>query len=159
MPLPTHFLFPCALFAHRQEHGVTTILGSCVSVCLVDPELGIGGINHYMLPLWNGVGLPTPRFGNVAIDKLVERMLFLGCRKEKLVAKVFGGAQVIAGEMQQFSVGERNVVLAMEMLDYHGIPVIAQSVGGLQGMKICFNTRSGQVLATWIQGRDSMAKN
>lgn len=150
--IPTHFLYPCAIFAHREEHEVTTILGSCVSVCLVDMALGIGGINHFMLPLWNGAGLPTPRFGNVAVDKLIDRMLSFGCRKEKLVAKVFGGAQVIVTEQSRFGIGERNIVVAMEMLDHHGIPVIAQYLGGLQGMKIRFNTRTGSVLANRISG-------
>lgn len=150
---PTHFLYPCAIFAHREEHVVTTILGSCVAVCLLDPVSGIGGINHYMLPLWNGDGLPTPRFGNVAIDKLIERMRFLGANRARLVAKVFGGAKVIASEMPHFCVGDRNVMVAMEMLEDYGIPVVAQSVGGMQGMKIFFNTRTGQVDATWLASR------
>ncbi len=58
----THYLHPGNLFAHRTPHIVTTILGSCVAVCLWDPINNIGGINHYMLPLWNGEGLPVPKY-------------------------------------------------------------------------------------------------
>ena len=60
---PKLFLQPCTIFVHREEHWVSTILGSCISLCLWDPKLGAGGINHYMLPLWNGEGLPTPNTG------------------------------------------------------------------------------------------------
>jgi len=65
----THFLYPAALFASRTPHMVTTILGSCVAICLYDPILKFGGINHYMLPLWNGQGLASPKYGNIAIEK------------------------------------------------------------------------------------------
>ena len=64
-----HYLYPSALFAERTPFLVDTILGSCVAVCLYDEHKKIGGINHYMLPLWNGDGLATPKFGNIAIEK------------------------------------------------------------------------------------------
>ena len=91
----THFLYPGALYAQKGECVVSTILGSCVSVCLWDPLLKIGGINHYMLALWNGEGLPSPKYGNIAITKLIEKMLSLGRRKGDLKAMVFGGGEVL----------------------------------------------------------------
>ena len=84
-----HYLYPSALFASARPHKVVTVLGSCVSVCLWDPFLRIGGINHYMLPLWNGEGLASPKYGNIAIEKLIERMLYLGSRKSNLQAKIW----------------------------------------------------------------------
>ena len=90
----THYLHPGNLFASSNPHVVTTILGSCIAVCLFDPTKKIGGINHYMLPLWNGEGLPIPRFGNVAIKKLIEKMEMLGANKRTLQAKVFGGSSI-----------------------------------------------------------------
>lgn len=141
-----HFLFPGALFAHHDEHLVTTVLGSCVAVCLLDPANGIGGINHYMLPLWNGEGLPTPKYGNIAIERLVKKMLEFGLREEKLVAKIFGGANVLAAGPGIYSVGERNILLARQLLREHDIRVISEDVGGIRGRKVIFNTMSGEIL-------------
>lgn len=142
-----HHLNPCMLLAHRNEVEIITLLGSCVSVCLWDPQLACGGMNHYMLPLWNGEGLPTPKYGNVAIEKLIEKMLALGCRKEQLVAKCFGGANVIGDSTGHLQIGERNIALAEELLEIHRIPIVAREMGGLRGMKIIFNTKSGIVFA------------
>ncbi len=146
-PVPRHHLNPCMLVARRDELEVTTLLGSCVSVCLWDSHLACGGMNHYMLPLWNGEGLPTPKYGNVAIEKLIENLLGLGCRKEHLVAKCFGGANVLGDTSGRTLIGDRNITLADELLAIHRIPVLAREVGGLRGMKIIFNTRTGVVLA------------
>ena len=138
---------PCMLMASRDELEIMTLLGSCVAVCLWDPRLAFGGMNHYMLPLWNGEGLPTPKYGNVAIEKLIARMLEFGCRKEQLVAKCFGGANVLGDTSGRMLIGERNIAVAEEVLGNHRIPIVAQDMGGLRGMKILFNTRTGVVLA------------
>jgi len=144
--IPKQFLNPCTLFAHRDEHLVSTILGSCVAVCLWDQVLQCGGMNHYMLPLWNGDGLATPKYGNVAIEKLLRRMLDLGCMKKNLVAKLFGGANVLNVGPGLFPVGERNCMVAEQLLSEHGIKIVASSLGGIRGLKIIFNTKQGSVL-------------
>lgn len=154
---PKHFLHPCTIFVHREEHWVSTILGSCVAVCLWDPEQQVGGMNHFMLPLWNGEGLPTPRYGNIAIEKLIEKMQALRCPKERLVAKAFGGARVIKSEIGITSIGDRNIDLAREILAEQGIPLVASQLGGLQGLKILFNTRTGHVLVARMPGEDGLA--
>jgi len=147
----THFLYPAALFANKTPHLVTTILGSCVAVCLWDKKLNIGGINHYMLPLWNGQGLASPKYGNIAIEKLVQKMVSLGSEKENLKAKVFGGGEVIETKVKQFFIGERNIVIAKEMLKEFSIPVVSSSLGGKLGRKIIFNTQTGEVAHRFIQ--------
>ncbi len=149
--LNTHFLYPAALFASKEPHRVSTILGSCVAVCLFDPTLNIGGINHFMLPFWNGQGLASPKYGNIAIEKLLEKMLSLGSKKHNLKAKVFGGGEVIETNISQFHIGERNIQLALEMLDELKIPVIAKSVGGKLGRKIEYNTATGEVKQKYIE--------
>ena len=146
-----HFLYPAALFASKTPHLVTTILGSCVAVCVYDPVIKVGGINHYMLPLWNGQGLASPKYGNIAIERLLEKMLSLGCSKNNLQAKVFGGGEVIQTSVTQFNIGARNIKLAMEMLDELKIPIIGQSVGGKLGRKILFNTDTFEVKQKYIQ--------
>ena len=144
--IPTHYLFPCMVFTHREEHLVTTVLGSCVSVCLWDRTMGMGGINHYMLALWNADGLPTPKYGNIAIETLVRSMLDQGCYQNRLVAKLFGGANVLHPGRGHFDVGGRNVAIARELLAQKGIPIAAEDVGGDFGRRILFNTRTGLAL-------------
>ncbi len=141
------------MFASVQPAEVTTILGSCVAVCLWDRYLGIGGINHYMLPTWNGMELASPKYGNIAIERLVERMQQLGCQKKNLVAKVFGGGEVISVSTSSLHIGERNIMVADDMLDKLCIPIIGRSTGGNSGRKIIFNTHTGEVLQCYIKSQ------
>lgn len=141
-----HFLFPGTIFADPRGCQVSTVLGSCVAVCLWDSFARMGGINHFMLPLWNGEGLATPRYGNIAIEKLLVKLLAMGCRKEYLIAKVFGGANVMGTGNEVFMIGDRNIMLAFQMLEEFGIPVKGSDVGGRVGRKIIMNTTTGAVL-------------
>ncbi|MGE0078081.1 MAG: chemotaxis protein CheD [Bacteroidales bacterium] len=153
-----HYLYPAALFAEGDPHVVSTILGSCVAVCLFDPKTNRGGINHYMLPLWNGQGLASPKYGNIAIERLIERMIALGSQKSNLQAKVFGGGEVIETNVASFQIGERNIKIALEMLQEHKIPIVAKSVGGKLGRKIEFTTHTGEVRQKYIQKQQGQIK-
>ena len=148
-----HFLYPSTLFASRDPYVVRTILGSCIAVCLYDPVLKIGGINHFMLPNWNGNDLVSPKYGNIAIEKLIERMLYLGSRKENLQAKIFGGGDMIASAKSTLHIGERNIKVAQMMLAEYNIPIIASSVGGTRGRKIIFSTSTGEVRHKLLEKR------
>jgi len=148
-----HFLFPGTLFADPRNYQVSTVLGSCVAVCLWDSVLLVGGISHYMLPLWNGEGVATPRYGNVAIEKLLYKMLRMGCKKESLTAKVFGGANVTGTGNEVFLIGDRNVALAYQLLEEYGIPVKASDVGGRVGRKIILHTSTGIVMVGKGKGK------
>lgn len=141
----SHFLYPGMLIAVNEPGTITTILGSCVSVCLWDPVQRVGGMNHYLLPYWNGEGLQTPKYGNVAITTLIERMIAIGSRRENLQAKVFGGASMLDNSCAFLNIGERNVMLAETALSESRITVASRNVGGNQGRKIMFMTDSGDV--------------
>ncbi|MBV5305422.1 MAG: chemotaxis protein CheD [Desulfobulbaceae bacterium] len=145
-PINKHFLYPGTLFAEPEEYAISTVLGSCVSVCLWDKVARRGGMNHIMLPLWNGEGLATPRYGNIAMDKLLNKVLSIGCRQEHLVAKVFGGANIAGTGLELFMIGDRNITLVFQMLEGFRVPVIAKDVGGRVGRKIIMNTETGVVL-------------
>lgn len=145
-----HYLFPSSVFTSTTPYLVTTVLGSCVSVCLIDINRNTGGINHFMLPLWNGCGLASPKYGNIAIEKLIEKMLLTGSKKENLRAKVFGGGNVLESTLNFFNVGERNHALAIEMLENANIPIIAKSIGGEKGRKLIFNTYTGEVMLKFL---------
>jgi chemotaxis protein CheD len=150
MEYKTHFLYPSTLFASQEPYIINTILGSCVAVCFYDPVIKAGGINHYMLPFWNGEGLASPKYGNIAIEKLLEKMMAMGCNRSRLIAKVFGGGEVIDTQISQFNIGERNIQVAQQVLKEMKISISGQSLGGKQGRKIQFNTQTGAVLHKFI---------
>ncbi len=110
-----------------------------------DKRLQIGGINHYILPLWNGEGLATPKYGNIANAKLIDKLVGMGSSPADLVAKVFGGAQPLIPGNSVFTVGERNVAIALEVLKEHNIPVVNRHAGGKQGRHLKFITLTGEV--------------
>lgn len=144
-----YYLQPGQIFASKESHAVTTILGSCVAVCLWDPELGIGGINHYLLPAYNGEVQPSTRFGDIAISELLSRLTRLGCDKRRLRAKLFGGACVLeAFRERKNHLGSQNVAIARELLATEAITVVRENVGGQRGRKLVFFTDDG---SAWIK--------
>jgi chemotaxis protein CheD len=142
-----YYLFPSTIAADKQFDEIDTVLGSCIAVCLYDTKLKIGGMNHYMLPLWNGEGLASPKYGNIAINKLVEKMMKMGSSRQNLIAKVFGGANQINSST---NVGERNAQIAREQLATLGIRLVLENTGGTIGRKIKFNTCTGVVLMMFL---------
>ncbi|MDT8442032.1 MAG: chemotaxis protein CheD [Desulfuromonadales bacterium] len=150
-----HYLYPGTLFVHGDPHLVTTVLGSCVSVCLWDPVGRFGGINHYLLPLWNGEGLATPKYGNIAIGKLIDQMRGRSSNPDKIIAKVFGGASMWEKADGLLAIGKRNIELAEEILSRQRIKIVSSDLGGNRGRKIIFNTRDGSVMLRRQKGLGS----
>ena len=145
------YLHPGQVFVSPEPAEVTTILGSCVAVCVFDPVLRMGGTNHYLLPHWVGNGTSAARFGNVAVRSLIEKLLALGGQKQNFQAKVFGGACVIdAFHGRGDHLGTKNSELALKLLQQEGIPVVADDVGGRRGRKVVFHTDTGLALVRLI---------
>jgi chemotaxis protein CheD len=155
----THFLYPSTLFASKEPYLVDTILGSCVAVCIYDTVWKYGGINHYMLPFWNGQGLASPKFGNIAINKLLEKMQVLGSSQKNLIAKIFGGGNILESSNMQFMIGDRNIAVAKDMLKELKIQIVSQSVGGTLGRKIQFNIATGEVKQKMIEKQHHLNGN
>ena len=135
------YLHPGRMFAAAHRCEITTVLGSCVSVCLYDPESGIGGANHYLLPRdsmkWN----EPLRCGPAAIRALIDSLVSLGARRDRLVAKVYGGAHVLkAMTAERWHMGAANIEAARSVLRANGITVHTMDVGGLRGRKLLFVT-------------------
>ena len=126
--------------------AISTVLGSCVAVCIYDTKQGIGGMNHYLLPFWNGYGLQTPKFGNISIPKLIENMQKHGSSVHTMEAKIFGGASMNISSSENMMIGEKNILVAKEILAEYKIPIVAEDVGGNLGRKIQFNLERGKVL-------------
>ena len=146
-----HFLYPCSFYASKSPSHITTVLGTCVSVCLWDSKLKIGAINHYMMPLWNGEGLASPKFGNIAIDRIIKRMIGLGSTKSSLQAKIFGGKNETDGKASHYKIGARNAEVAISTLEEEGIFITASSLGGEYGRRLQFYTDTGDVYINFIK--------
>lgn len=140
------YLAPGRLYASSRPERITTILGSCVAVCLFDAWQRVGGMNHFLLPR----GLPpSSRFGESAVPLLVREVLALGAHHSRLRAKVFGGACVLqAFRTDTLSLGTRNVEAAREALHEAGIPVVGEDVGGLYGRRLVFDNQTG---SAWVR--------
>lgn len=145
------FIFPGKLYASKTNEFMSTILGSCVAVCLWDKKNAIGGMNHYLLPYWNGQGLASPKYGNIAIEKLIQRMKYLGSNEKDMVAKIFGGGKIMENSSGNFSIGERNIEIAQTILAEKNIKIIKSSIGGYRGRKIMLNAATFEVYHRFIE--------
>ena len=120
---------------------LTTLLGSCVAVCLHDPISRVGGMNHFLLP---GSASDTGRnisHGVHSMELLINQLIRLGGRKDRMVARVFGGANMLNNEI---SVGERNGAFALEFLQAEDIDVLGESLGGNRARRIRFWPDTGK---------------
>lgn len=141
-----HFLLPGTLFVTKNlEYNITTILGSCVSVCLFDNNNLILGVNHYLLPTWNGNDLPVLKYGDTAIQKLIQAMLDNGSVLENIKAKIFGGAAVIDVTSNFLNIGSKNIDIAFDLLKQYDIKIESFDVGGKVGRKIVVSSNNFEV--------------
>lgn len=136
----------------REDMALVTTLGSCVSACIRDVVLGVGGINHFMLPeseLSRG-NIHSARYGSYAMEVLVNELLKQGATRRNLEAKVFGGANVLRS-ITSADVGARNAEFVHEYLDNEKITIAAEDLGGTSPRKIVFFPRTGRVLVMRLQ--------
>lgn len=137
---------------------IVTVLGSCVAACLRDPRTGFGGMNHFMLPEsssgdWNGLNAST-RYGNYAMEALINEVLKTGCARSELEIKLFGGANVAAG---QTSVGRKNIEFVLRYVKDEGLRILAQDLGGAYGRRIHYVPSTGKVRRTLLKRTSNVA--
>jgi chemotaxis protein CheD len=150
--LPESYLHPGQLHVTADAMLLKMILGSCVGVFLFDPILRIGGVAHYLLPQWDGTGVASPRYGDVALKNLLLRMNELGARTTNLQAKIFGGACTLSFFRENGQhVGTRNVRFAEAFLGETGIRIIFKDVLGETGRKIIIRSDTGAVSVARIE--------
>ncbi len=141
------YLHPGHLHVSLVPCTMTTILGSCVAVCLWDPVSRVGGMNHFLLAHHPPAEIDSARYGDSATDMLISAAARAGGSLGRLQAKLFGGAcvlgKVAAGTQH---LGLKNVMVARERLAAHGIRVVGEDVEGPRGRKIHFQTLDGVVL-------------
>lgn len=144
------YLQPGQLLVTQKPTTLTTILGSCVAVCLYDARARVGGMNHFMLPQFAGSGIKSARFGNIAMQELLDRILAAGAKKALLRARVFGGSCMFEQMKSAQHLGQKNIQLAVDFLTFHAIDIVQTDVGGDRGRKLRFNTDEGTAWLTSI---------
>lgn len=142
-------ILPGEYYVSARELLMVTVLGSCVAACLRDRVSGIGGINHFMLPDdrrdEDSRLSRSMRYGDYAMEILINQLLKLGARRSNLEAKVFGAGNVLPG-FKNHVVGERNADFVLSYLSTEGIPVIAKDLLGNYPRKVYFFPTTGRVL-------------
>jgi chemotaxis protein CheD len=147
-PYEVAVILPGEYFVSREPMVVYTVLGSCISVCLRDPLVNVGGMNHFMLGAPTSEGnqdtwADSGRYGSFAMEMLINEILKRGGKKDRLEAKVFGGGKIYDGAMD---IGAKNAAWALDYLDRESVPLIKANVGDVCPRKVYFFTDSGKVL-------------
>lgn len=150
-------ILPGEYYVTQQNELITTVLGSCVSACIRDRESGIGGMNHFMLPQTNSgkfnkgneaiVGIAT-RYGNYAMEHLINTILSNGGKRKNLEVKVFGGGKIIPALTD---VGMKNIEFVLSYLDQEGLKLLSQDLGDIYPRKVVYFPKTGKVAMKKIQ--------
>ena len=156
-------ILPGEYYVTTGDEGITTVLGSCISACIRDPQLHIGGMNHFMLPedTSNGksawmdaeAGLST-RYGSFAMESLINDLMKLGAKRERLEVKLFGGGRILAS---MTDVGERNIVFARNWLKTEHLHVTGEDVGDTVPRRVIYLPSTGKVLVKHLRNLESRA--
>lgn len=145
-------ILPGEYYVTTNDEIIVTVLGSCVSACIRDPSMRIGGMNHFMLPV-SGAFQNTiraasdndaTRYGNFAMEKLINDILKNGGRREHLEIKLFGGGKVIQ-HMKEADIGNRNICFVRDYLRTEGFDIAAEDLGDIYPRKVVYYPMSGRV--------------
>jgi len=155
--MPAAKILPGEYYVTGQQELITTVLGSCVSACIRDRIFGIGGMNHFMLPIstdgkgWGGADdllSNATRYGNYAMEHMINDILKHGGHKRHLEAKIFGGGQI----MENLSdVGSRNIEFVRSYLKTEGIRLLNESVGDIHPRKVVYIPATGKAYVKRIK--------
>lgn len=146
-------IHPGEVYVSKNNELVSTLLGSCVAVCIRDKVNRVGGMNHFKLPSSSAVStMGDYNYGNFAMEKLINEILKNGGNRHCLEAKVFGGGNVL----QQISsgIGEKNITFVLEYLKNEKIPVVMSDMGHTSAQTIYFHPIAGTSFTT-VQGKAS----
>lgn len=144
-------LLPGDYYVSIHNELITTVLGSCISACIRDVKKGIGGMNHFMLPLGSesihsGKEHLTSatRYGNFAMEMLINGILKQGGSKKNMEVKLFGGGKVLSS-MSAMDIGLKNINFVHDYLELEGLKVVAEDTGGKFPRKVLFFPDTGRV--------------
>jgi len=140
----------------KSDEVLVTVLGSCVSACIRDHKAGIGGMNHFMLPLAHASGWGTDRestrYGNFAMEKLINELIKAGCSRDNLEIKLFGGGNVTDTSNE---IGSQNSDFALQYLQVEGLACAAKDLRGPYPRRIHYYPATGRVVRRLLGGNES----
>jgi len=144
-------LLPGEYYVSTTHEIIATVLGSCVSACIRDTRIGVGGMNHFMLPLdssqgtsaWGGAASAATRYGNVAMERLINDILKLGGRRENLELKLVGGGRVLAA--MSTDIGARNIEFVRQYVQDEGFNVVGEDLGDVYPRKVVYFPDTGKI--------------
>lgn len=139
-----YYLRPGYIFTSTEPALISTIIGTCVAVCLYDRRRKYGGMNHFLYPKVGRREKTTPQYGNVAVPALIRMMLSQGSRVEDMEAQIFGGG--LRSLQDNTDIGRLNVKIAKKILKKKGIPVVSEDVGGTKGRRLVYHTRTNEAI-------------
>lgn len=161
-------ILPGEFYVSKEYIPIATTLGSCVAACIWDEENKIGGMNHFMLPLtdkeaheidWGQRGMHSDatRYGNFAMEYLINLILKNGGKRSHLKAKAFGGARVLEN---MSDIGAQNINFVLGYLNDENIPLISSDLGSIHPRKVMFEPQTGRVLMKTIESlhNDTISK-
>ena len=136
-------ILPGEVYVTKQSEHISTVLGSCISACIYDCKMGIGGMNHFMLPANRNSGIDSLscRYGNWAMEFLINEIIKNGGCRDNFKIKVFGGGKIIRG---MGDIGEGNIMFVSQYLKNEGLKVESHDVGGPWPRKVMFNPTTGK---------------
>lgn len=141
----------------RPDLFLTTVLGSCIAVCMRDPAVGCGGMNHFLLPDAEDRNDQFPslalRYGSYSIERLINAILTRGGRRERLETKVFGGANVLGGT---FDIGSRNSDFVEHYFAKERLPITAADMRGTLPRKLRYFPTTGRAMVSELRDRDAV---
>ncbi|WAR46555.1 chemoreceptor glutamine deamidase CheD [Methylomonas rapida] len=144
-------LLPGEYYVTTDDELITTVLGSCVSACIRDAVAGIGGMNHFMLPVTSQSRLNSRdesivgtalRYGNYAMEHLINTILQYGGKRKNLEVKLFGGSKIIA---TLGDVGLRNIEFVLDYVDTEALKLVSHDLGDIYPRKVNFYPQTGRV--------------
>lgn len=149
-------IHPGEFYSSNEDIFIATVLGSCISIALFDSKNLLGGINHFMLPCSSESSKLAQedlgRYGNFAIELLINDMLKKGAKRENLQAKIFGGSNVLeTNGYYPNMTGFNNISFALNYLQTENIPILANDTGGIFPRKIYFHPLTSKVLLSRVQ--------
>ena len=144
-------LLPGEYYVTTTHEVIATVLGSCVSACIRDTRIGVGGMNHFMLPLdasqgtsaWGAAVSAATRYGNVAMERLINDILKLGGRRENLEIKLTGGGRVLAA--MSTDIGARNIDFVRQYVKDEGFNVVGEDLGDIYPRKVIYFPDTGKI--------------
>lgn len=149
MRMPAAKILPGECYVSKTGEMIVTVLGSCVAACIRDKKIGIGGMNHFMLPLKPGHDARITitaelAYGNWAMEFLINEILKYGGKKSNLEVKIFGGGKVLAN-FDHIDIGRRNIDFVFEYLEQEGLSVASKDCGRNCPRKVLYFPDTGAV--------------